>query len=434
MTGYCTTTWGSPIRAFTASGNDGYIAKLDGNGTLLWNTFLGGSQGDGCYHVAIDTAGNACVTGWSNSTWESPVRPYSGGCDVLVAKVNGGGVLQWNTFLGSATVVDEGWGIHTDTSGNVYVAGKGSDGFVAKLNTGGALQWTTPMGGAGSDIAHGVTVAGNGDVYVVGYSSTTWGSPVTPFVTAAFDPFVAMFTGTSGVLQWNLFLGGSDYNSHSNITVDTDGSIFIVGESSAWGSPIRAYTSSTDAFLAKIQAASSPSFILSASPTSATVSAGQTAGYAIQVIPQSGSFDSVVSFSCSGLPRGCTATFSPTSVTPGANIVASSLTLCTKSNSGLVVGTLIGRIGFLPLVLGILLTSLTILFGRPILRSKPGIQRRRWLKAGAMISLLVIIASCSAGDNGNSSNDGTPAGTYQISVQGQAGIVTSSTTVTLVVN
>jgi hypothetical protein len=98
------------------------------------------------------------------------------------------------------------------------------------------------------------------------------------------------------------------------------------------------------------------------------------------------------------------------------------------------VGALLGRIGFLPSALGILFISLAVPFWHPIRRSKPRIQWRRWVSAGALIILLVMIVSCSAGGDGNPSDDGTPAGTYQISIQGQSGNVTASATVTLVVN
>jgi hypothetical protein len=98
------------------------------------------------------------------------------------------------------------------------------------------------------------------------------------------------------------------------------------------------------------------------------------------------------------------------------------------------VGALLGRIDFFPSALGILFISLAVPFWHPIRRSKPRIQWRRWVSAGALIILLVMIASCSAGGDGNPSDDGTPAGTYQISIQGQSGNVTASATVTLVVN
>jgi hypothetical protein len=95
---------------------------------------------------------------------------------------------------------------------------------------------------------------------------------------------------------------------------------------------------------------------------------------------------------------------------------------------------LLGRTGFVPPALGILLISLAFPFWPILYKSGPKTQWRRWLRAGALTCFLALIASCSAGNDGNPPTDGTPAGTYQISVQGQSGSVTASAVVTLVVN
>ncbi len=75
MTGESATTWGSPLRAHSGY-YDAFVAKLDGNGTLLWNTFLGGSGEDWGSSLAVDAGGYLYVTGSSGDTWGSPLRPY----------------------------------------------------------------------------------------------------------------------------------------------------------------------------------------------------------------------------------------------------------------------------------------------------------------------------------------------------------------------
>jgi hypothetical protein len=67
---------------------------------LTWNTFLGGSGWDEGYAIAVDTSGNVYVAGHSSRTWGSPRHSFVGYYDAFVAKLNGDGVLQWNTFLG----------------------------------------------------------------------------------------------------------------------------------------------------------------------------------------------------------------------------------------------------------------------------------------------------------------------------------------------
>ncbi|MBF0458314.1 MAG: SBBP repeat-containing protein [Nitrospirae bacterium] len=264
VTGNSDATWGVSVRAYT-SGNDAFAAKLNSSGVLQWNTFLGGAGDDLGYGMAVDTSGNVYVAGSSSATWGSPVTAYGGGAyDAFAAKLNSSGVLQWNTFLGGAGT-DYGFSIAVDTSGNVYVTGRsnatwgspvttyggGYDAFAAKLNSSGGLQWNTFLGGAGDDLGYGIAVDTSGNVYVTGYSTATWGSPVTAFG-GVQDAFAAKLN-SSGVLQWDTFLGGAGTDYGYGIAVDTSGNVYVAGYSTAtWGSPVRAYTAGNDAFIAMI--------------------------------------------------------------------------------------------------------------------------------------------------------------------------------------
>jgi len=269
VAGYSPGTWGSPVRPFGGGNGDAFAAKLNGSGVLQWNTFLGGSGssefGDSARAIAVDESGNSYVAGESDASWGSPVRPYAGD-DAFVAKLNSSGVLKWNTFLGGSDY-DYGQGIAVDKSGNVYVAGSswdtwgspvrpfGGDGdaFVAKLNGSGVLQWNAFLGGPSSYTSgYAITVDKSGNICVAGASDATWGAPIRPFAGGYNDAFVARLNG-SGTLQWNTFLGGSDYDYAQGIAVDTSGSVYVAGDSRAtWGSPIHPHAGSDDAFLAKI--------------------------------------------------------------------------------------------------------------------------------------------------------------------------------------
>jgi Leucine-rich repeat (LRR) protein len=267
VTGYSSSTWGSPVRAYNSS-IDAFAAKLNSSGSLIWNTFLGGSSGDYGYDIALDGSGNIYVTGDSGYNWGSPVRPWTSGSDAFAAELNNSGSLVWNTFLGGS-FADTGGGIAVDGSGNVYVAGESystwgtpvraynlsPDAYVAKLNTSGSLTWNTFLGGNGSDRGsyHSGEIAmdNDGNVYVIGYSNSTWGSPVRAY-TSSNDAFAAKLNN-SGSLTWNTFLGGNGDDRSQAIAVDNSRNVYITGYSNAtWGSPVRAYTSDNDAFAAKI--------------------------------------------------------------------------------------------------------------------------------------------------------------------------------------
>ncbi|MDG2307686.1 MAG: DUF1566 domain-containing protein [Candidatus Binatia bacterium] len=90
--------------------------------TLVWNTFLGGSGFDGALAIAVDASGNVYVGGYSEATWGSPVRAYSGDGDGFAAKLDASGTLLWNTFLGGSGY-DTASAIAMDASGSVYVGG-----------------------------------------------------------------------------------------------------------------------------------------------------------------------------------------------------------------------------------------------------------------------------------------------------------------------
>ncbi|MEO5360071.1 MAG: SBBP repeat-containing protein [Nitrospirota bacterium] len=235
---------------------------------LSWSTFLGGAGGDVGQGIAVDTNGNVYVTGYSGATWGTPVSAYTGGTDAFAAKLDSAGALTWNTFLGGAGGSDIGYGIAVDTNGNVYVTGysgatwgapvsayTADDAFAAKLTSAGALTWNTFLGGAGTDYGRSIAVDTNGNVYVGGDSDATWGAPVSAY-TAGNDTFAAKLT-SAGALTWNTFLGGAGGNDYGmGIAVDTSGNVYVGGYSDAtWGTPVSAYTGGTDAFAAKLTSA-----------------------------------------------------------------------------------------------------------------------------------------------------------------------------------
>jgi len=268
VAGYSDGTWGSPVRAF--SGNrDAYAAKLDANGALTWHTFLGSSGNDDSIDIVVDANGNVYVAGYSNATWGAPVRAFSGDIDAFAAKLDSNGNLTWNTFLGGSSD-DHGYSIAVDANGNVYVAGASDvtwgspvrafsggggydDAFSAKLDANGNLTWNTFLGGSRSDGGYSIAVDANRNVYVSGYSNATWGSPVRAF-SGDSDAFTAKLAA-NGALTWNTFLGGSGDDDGDDIEVDANGNVYVVGYSDAtWGSPVRAFSGDSDAFTAKLAA------------------------------------------------------------------------------------------------------------------------------------------------------------------------------------
>ena len=260
--GWSTATWGSPVQ--TIGGTDGFAAKLDGSGNLTWNTFVGGTSGDYSYRIAVDGSENVYLTGYSTATWGSPVRAFSPSFDVFAVKLDSSGGYVWNTFLGSAET-DIGNGIAVDSSGNVYVGGYSSstwgspvraysgdkDGFAAKLDSSGNITWNTFFGSSALDIGEELTLDSNGNLYMIGQSTSTWGSPERAH--SGFRDAVVVKYDSDGNLTWHTFLGSSALDLGYGIAVDSSGNIYAGGRNFAtWGSPVRAFTADYDASITKL--------------------------------------------------------------------------------------------------------------------------------------------------------------------------------------
>ena len=267
VAGISNSSWGSPVRAYSGYNFDAFVAKMSPSGTLIWNTFLGGEGDDMFFSITVDPSGNVYVAGTANLAWGSPVRAYQGGMhDVWAAKLDTNGVLQWNTFLGGDQADTPG-AIAVDGSGNIYVSGQSTstwgtpvapfnfyDGFLARLNGAGGLLWNTFFGSGDGACGWDVAPNGSGGVFVTGDSDSSWGSPIHPF-TGYSDAFVASFSG-SGALQWNTFLGSPNNNVVAyRIETDLMGNIYIAGTSvNSWGSPVNPFAGAGDGFAAKLNA------------------------------------------------------------------------------------------------------------------------------------------------------------------------------------
>lgn len=268
--------WGEAVRAYSDNG-DAFVAKLSGrDGDLIWHTFLGGSASDHGYAIDLDANGNLLVTGDSGGSWGAPKRPHSGGDDAFIAKLSGNdGSLLWNTFLGGS-YTDYGRGIVASSSGEILVTGYSNkswgapirvftgkeDAFVSKLSgSDGSLIWNTFLGGDELERGYGVTLNQNNDVLITGESNSNWGNPTHPYTEGqgsrgydwAFDVFIVKLSSHDGSMIWNTFLGSTDHDGGFSVVSDFGGSLFIAGYSSgAWGSPRHHWSGFNDAFIAKL--------------------------------------------------------------------------------------------------------------------------------------------------------------------------------------
>jgi hypothetical protein len=298
----------NPLQPTHVGADHAFITKFNAAGTaLVYSSYLGGSLEDGGQGISVDSAGNAYLTGYTNSSdfpTVNPVQPANGFDNeaAFVTKVNPtGSALVYSTYLGgdngenngSGTI---GLGIAVDATGNVYVTGVTENtnfptvnplqatnlegvahtAFVTKFNAAGsAMIYSTYLGGSGStsveyDQGWGIAADSSGNAYVTGWTS----SPTFPTVNALqptcagcpgiTDAFVAKINPTGSAFVYATYLGGSvgGVTEGYGIATDSAGNAYVTGGTTSTNfptvNPVQATNHGTEnVFLSKLNAAGS---------------------------------------------------------------------------------------------------------------------------------------------------------------------------------
>ncbi|MCG8352809.1 MAG: SBBP repeat-containing protein, partial [Chloroflexales bacterium] len=204
---------------------------------LEYSSYLGGNGMDEGYGIAADPEGNTYLTGETYSSTfplENEVQPRQGKRDVFVSKFDASGAkLIYSTYLGGKNDDDHGASIAVDTAGSAYLTGytdsddfpttpgaaftdlPSRDAFVTKLAPAGALVYSSYLGGDSNDYGYGIAVDADGYAYVTGYTYSDDFPRVNAYMTelAGYaDVFVTKFNQTGSALVYSTYLGGSDYD------------------------------------------------------------------------------------------------------------------------------------------------------------------------------------------------------------------------------
>ena len=279
---------------------DAFVTKLNASGSALaYSTFLGGTDGDNGFGIAVDEESRAFVTGFTQSA-DYPTTPgafdttYDGNGDAFVTKLNASGsALTYSTFLGgtssdvlvsSAIAVREGRAFVTSqtvsadfptTRGAFDTTYNGStDTFVTKLNaSGSALAYSTFLGGTNYDQGEDIAVDTRGRAFVTGETLGQTLSFDFPTTRGAFDTtynganeaFVTKLNASGSALAYSTFLGGTGADRGTGIAV-REGRAFVTGQTLSFDFPTTPGVFDTtfnggafpgDAFVTKLNASGS---------------------------------------------------------------------------------------------------------------------------------------------------------------------------------
>jgi hypothetical protein len=286
---------------FGGGDKDSFVAKISATAeTVEYSSYLGGSDEEIGYGIAVDSSANAYVTGLTYST-NFPVvnalqSTYGGAGDAFLVKVNtdgsgtGPGPLLYSTFLGGSNL-DQGNGVAVDTSGIAYVAGfvgaaklpfattaslcgvapgaaavqvpagtfcgGDADVFAAKIDAtksgAASLLYFTNFGGSFADSGNGIAVdsSGNDTLCISGPCAYVTGSTVSPdflpSTVAIFQPqfgggnadaFVTKIDSTGTTLLYSSFLGGTNTDTGNGIAVDATGAAYVAGQTCSLDFPL----------------------------------------------------------------------------------------------------------------------------------------------------------------------------------------------------
>jgi hypothetical protein len=269
-----------------------YISKFNASGTaLLYSTYLGGDaipntvheQGDYVKGIAVDSSGDAYVTGYTYSSdfpittgaFQTTNEPAGVGSDTgFVTKLNPTGTeLVYSTYLGG-NVLDELTALTIDSAGDAYISGitfsstyptttgayqtsnksasvNGYNSVITKLNpTGSGLLYSTYLGGTSSYSTelnnfywtNPIVVDSSGNVYVAGFTAAG-DFPVTAGAyqtknNGTFNITVSKLNPTLSKLAYSTYLGGSTTSVIEGLAVDGAGNAYVAGYTSDMNFPV----------------------------------------------------------------------------------------------------------------------------------------------------------------------------------------------------
>jgi hypothetical protein len=302
---------------------DAFLTKFTPSGSILFSTYLGGSQDEHAGAVAVNSS-SVYVAGGTFSTNFPVTNPYQaangGNQDAFVTQIAlSGSPIFYSTYLGgnggAAGNPEQANALAVDSSGNMYVAGVtnstnfptttgafqtaaggSQDGFVTKINSSGTtLAYSTYFATYGFDWLSGLAIDNSGNAYLAGYTSGVNFPQVGALQVfkGGYDAIVGKLNPTGNGLLFSTYFGGTGSDQANAIAVDANGNIFVAGQTASYDlttqSPIQAGNiSGNTGWITRMGVSAPPAqtpSVVSVSPTSGS---GNTVTFATQYTHSAG--------------------------------------------------------------------------------------------------------------------------------------------------
>lgn len=279
VSGWFTDTLFHPLGFLKSSGYlDAFIAKFSSDGSLIWIKRMGGLGENSIQDITLDANQQPWITGYyynslelENDTLYNPISFYT----IFVAKLDTSGQIL---FLKSYHCTERlyVYAIAADQIGNVVIGGSftgtvdwdgelmvnGSadytDPYLVKFNSQGDIVWTKRAWSSFDDEILDVQIASDNSIYVSGTFRATLNFVAFSLYSAgAGDMFIAKYN-PDGVILWGRSAGGTDWDSGNRISLDHQGSVYVLGSyngSATFGNAVTLFSMGyNDMYVAKYDA------------------------------------------------------------------------------------------------------------------------------------------------------------------------------------
>jgi hypothetical protein len=239
-------------------GGDAFISKFNGEGQLLWSTYLGGSNRDSGQSIGLDSLNNIYIVGVTNSidfpiTYDSRYPFFLGGdYDLFITKIAPNGTILYSSYFGTSGY-DYSEDSEMDASGNLVIVGTtlgydlpitsdayqsnrrgNSDGFITRIaNDCYSILYSTYFGGSVGNAIGSIDIDSQDNIIIDGINMRGEFPLTEDAYQSTYDPtyrdfFIAKFN-SSNDLVYSTFFGGSHMDDSFGVALDNSGNMYFSG-------------------------------------------------------------------------------------------------------------------------------------------------------------------------------------------------------------